>query len=413
MNYPKVLVLSIPAWNSGSNTFSVLFEGWPKDKIANIYCRGGLPTSDVCSNYFRINESAVIKSILKKGIKTGDRVLRQQDEAKSTASKKVKHSELLSIIRDLLWKLGKWDSEELFRFVDEFSPDVVLFPIEGYSHFNNIARRIISYKGVPAVGYLWDDNFTYKVHPGNPLFLLRRFFIRRNIRKTVTACKSLLSINEKMKREVKETFGRDSVIITKGIDRDVIPDIRERKKPIKLCYAGKLIIGRDKTLSVLSAAINEVNGGENYFELSVYTQTALSKKQISKLNVSGNVLKGAVSRDELQEIYKDSDILVFAEALSGKHRNAARLSFSTKITDYLSAGKAILALAPRDIAPTEALSKMDSAMIASDYGETVKLLRKLKENPDIINDYSLRSRDLAVSKHNINDIREKLYKELI
>ncbi len=412
MKYPKVLVLSIPPWNNTSNTFSDLFSGWDKDSIANIYCRGGKPTSDVCDRYFCINESAVIKSVLKRGIKTGFTIKRSEDIKSSSAKKNPKHSELLSMARDILWKMGKWNSSELKSFIKDFDPDVILFPIESYTHFNNISREVVKLTGKKAIGFLWDDNFTYKPHPTDIVFLIRRFFVRRNIKKTVTSCTKLFAINEKMQKEIKEVFSRDSVIITKGISPDTQADIRERSFPIKLCYAGKLIIGRDKTLSLLSKAIKEVNGNENKFELSVYSQTELSEKQKNEINASGNVLKGSVSREDLRKIYVDSDLLVFAEALSGKNKYAARLSFSTKITDYLSAGKAILALAPRDIAPTETLSYNDTAIIAENYDEIVGTLRFIAADPDVLNTHAGRSELLANTQHNINTIREKLYKEI-
>lgn len=413
MNYPKVLVLSIPAWNSTSNTFSILFEGWPKDKIANIYLRGGKPSSNVCSEYFWINEAAVIKSIIKRSLKTGKRVEAEEENKKSSTSKKqIKHSEILSMVRDCLWMLGRWKTPELKEFIKNFNPDVILFPIEGYSHFNNISRYAVSLTGKKAVGYLWDDNFTYKPHPYGLTFLFRRFFIRKNVKKTVSICNNLLSINKKMQKEVKEVFGRDSVIITKGISTEnIFPENKERSFPIKLCYAGKLIIGRDKTLALLSKAINEV--GSDKFELSIYSQTVLDEKTQSEINISGNVLKGAVPFSELEKIYKENDILVFAEALEGKCRNSARLSFSTKITDYLKAGKAILALAPSDIAPTEALLEQNSVLFSDNYEKTVKLLKGLIKNPDIINNYSEKTVSLAKENYDLQEIKKLLYKELI
>lgn len=412
MKYPKVLVLSIPPWNSTSNTFSELFSGWDKNSIANIYCRGGIPTSDVCNRYFCINESAVVKSIIKRGVKTGG-IVEKAEETKSVSAKKSpKHSELLSMIRDILWKIGKWNSPELKKFITDFNPDVILFPIESYTHFNNLSREVVKLTGKKAIGFLWDDNFTYKPHPTDVFFLIRRFFVRRNIKKTVTSCSKLFAINEKMQKEIKEVLGRDSVIITKGISSEISADVRERIFPIKLCYAGKLIIGRDKTLALLSKAVKEVNGEDNKFELSIYSQTELSEKQKNEINLSGNVLKGAVSREELKKIYEEADLLVFAEALSGKDKYAARLSFSTKITDYLSAGKAILALSPRDIAPTETLSENGTAIIAESYEELVKTLRFIAADPNVLNTHAERSELLAKLNHNINTIREKLYKEL-
>ena len=48
-------------------------------------------------------------------------------------------------------------------FLEEFKPDILLFSIESYIYFNRINKYIIE-KCKPSlvVGFLWDDNFTYK-----------------------------------------------------------------------------------------------------------------------------------------------------------------------------------------------------------------------------------------------------------
>ena len=56
-NYPKILLISDAAWadnNNIGNTFTNLFKGWPKDKLAMIYARPNLPNTEVCNNFFQI-----------------------------------------------------------------------------------------------------------------------------------------------------------------------------------------------------------------------------------------------------------------------------------------------------------------------------------------------------------------------
>ena len=57
--HPRVLIISDATWadeNNIGNTFSNLFEDWPKDKIAMIYARPDLPNTVVCDNFFQISE---------------------------------------------------------------------------------------------------------------------------------------------------------------------------------------------------------------------------------------------------------------------------------------------------------------------------------------------------------------------
>src|SRR5437660_62874 len=58
ISYPKVLFITPCAFNQltgGGITFSNLFRGWPKDRIATIH-RDSVPVStDVCSRYYKLN----------------------------------------------------------------------------------------------------------------------------------------------------------------------------------------------------------------------------------------------------------------------------------------------------------------------------------------------------------------------
>ena len=64
------------------------------------------------------------------------------------------------MLRDIIWKFGRWKTIELNDFLDDFKPDIILHSMEGYNHFNRIIEYAIKRTGARAVGYIWDDNFT-------------------------------------------------------------------------------------------------------------------------------------------------------------------------------------------------------------------------------------------------------------
>ena len=227
MENKKVLVCSIPCWNSksGSDTFSTLMSGYDIEKIANLYIREDFPDSPVCKNYFRISENAVIKSILKRNIKTGKQIITTADvlddnseNAKKTANRYkkqvTKRNYLLLYAREILWKLGKWKTPELDAFLDEFKPEVVFFAMEGYIHFNRINRYILKKTGAKGIGYFWDDNFTYK-QSKNIWHNIYRFFQRKDLKKTANLCDSFFAISPKTKREADEFFKVNCELLTK------------------------------------------------------------------------------------------------------------------------------------------------------------------------------------------------------
>ena len=102
---------------------------------------------------------------------------------------------------------------------------------------------------------------------------------------------------------------------------------------------------------------------------------------------------------EVQAVQKQADVLVFVESLERRYRNAARLSFSTKITDYLKSGKCIFAIGGSDIAPIDYFKRYDSAVVATCYDEIKGVLEKISVNPDIVKEYSKKAYNCGVQNH--------------
>ena len=160
-NLPKVLVVSTNAWrdNTGINTLIQFFKCWDREKIAQIYTKSALPKTQICNNFFRISENSVMKSVFKRSIVTGQKVENENnisDENKTAADSEQKLytlggkklSGLLSFCREIVWKIGKWKTRELDRFIEEFEPDVLFIPIYPTIYMGRIQRYIIKKTGI-------------------------------------------------------------------------------------------------------------------------------------------------------------------------------------------------------------------------------------------------------------------------
>ena len=106
-------------------------------------------------------------------------------------------------------------------------------------------------------------------------------------------------------------------------------------------------------------------------------------------------------------------MVVFAEALSGKEANVAKLSFSTKITDYLSNGKCILAIGKEDIAPIDYFRRNDSALIANSKDEIENRVREIINNPMLTDDYGEKAFVCAVRNHERGMMNERFVNTML
>lgn len=410
-NASKILVSSVDPWseNVGSDTLSALLAGFNRSNIASINIRAKKSDSLVAGQYFHIIEGRVIKSILHPSIITGEAYSPSDiNSNKDIESEKKRYNRKVSfgryflvLVREILWMLGHWKSPALDQFVSDFNPNVLFFPIEGYIHFNRINQYIIkTYKPKRVVGYMWDDNFTYKQHRFDLLYFIHRYWLRKSVKSLIHSCDVIFAINPKMKRELDAEYGIDSILLTKPIRDIKTPEKTEIREPIRMLYSGKLVIGRDKTIAAIVDAIRMVNKEKQRVVLDVYSGTPISSNMRARIDVPGSCnLKGFVPQKEVLEEQQKADVLLFVESLT-KQDMSARLSFSTKITDYLSAGKCIWAVGNKDLAPIDYFKEEDSAVVSCTETEIINQLFSIVDNNNIILTYAQKAFRCGVDNHN-------------
>lgn len=417
---PKVLVVSTNAWrdNTGINTLIEFFKCWNPDRIAQIYTKSTLPQTTVCNKFFSISENAVMRSVINRNITTGREVYNEnvnsiadnpsaEEEQKIYSSYKGKVRELLSFCREIVWKFGKWKTAELDRFIDEFDADVLFIPIYPTIYMGRIQKYIISRTQKPVVSYLADDNYTYKSVHKDPISLIHRYILRKYVKYIVEHSAKLMVIAPKQKEEYDRIFGVDSVVMTKGIDFESFESYQVGK-PITMVYTGKLIIGRWKSLAAIAEAFESINRDGIKIVLDIYTTDSLTDEQNRVLNRNGCSVKGALTLEQVKRVQKEADILVFVESLEKKFRNTARLSFSTKITDYLRSGKCIFAIGDKDIAPIDYFRRYDSAVTATSYEQISEKVTELVNTPDLVLEYAKKAYDCGVEHHERSKMDELL-----
>ncbi len=412
-NQPRILVISVGAWNSKvGSTWPDLLKFYPKEYITNICIRDEIPDSDVASRYFSISENRVLKSIFNRKIKTGREVYAQisTDENQDLAAHNERYQKMrqkrrfsLLMARELAWKIGKWKTKELNDFIDSSNPDVILYSMSVYVHYSRIIRHAIKRTGAKAIGYIWDDTFTYK-QSDELGYKIYRFFQRRALKKIAKLSDNFFAISDMTKKEADEFFGIDSVILTKPLCREPKVDYTDFEMPVKAVYTGNLAIGRDKSLVRIVKAAKNINSNGVKIRFDIYTNTLLSDEIKKELNCDYSELHDAVPQKEVFEIQRNSDLMLFVEDIDGPDARVARLSFSTKITDYLSSGKCIFAVGYKETAPMQYFIKNDAAVIADNDKEIEEKLSLLVNNPELLVNYANNASDIGIKNHSEENI---------
>ena len=160
---------------------------------------------------------------------------------------------------------------------------------------------------------------------------------------------------------------------------------------------------------MLAEEIKRQGGGK----LDIYTATPLTKEMDRALNISGvSEVHSPVSSEEIIILQNGADVLVHAEAFDKFNKSLVRCAISTKIMDYLSAGRCILTIGPSDISSVEYLAENNLALNASSKEQLAEIVRNLNADNTIINCYAERGRAFALKELDPTMMRQALYDDL-
>lgn len=416
--------------NSFGNTYSSIFGKIENIEIAHIYLMAGMPDKeDVVSCYYQIPENEVVKSCLKpwkKSIGAGHVVRIEDKEKEYREDKKIEKSEniygkllgfgkrhhwsLMFFARELAWKYGKINYDGMMFFIEEFKPDIFFLPFSNLYYTNRLAMYIKRHYDIPMVMEMAMDHYSLKRVSFSPFFWIDRFGKRAMIRKLAKKSEKVYVISKRLKEELEKSLNRPCEILYKIPDetRASIP-YDGAHDPIRYLFTGNIYANRWKSLKLLAEALKESKAGV----LDIYTANPITKSVDKALNIKGvSTIHKPVSQEKVIQLQNETDVLVHAEAFDITNKLLVRCAISTKIMDYLSVGRSILAIGPSDIASIEYLNDNNLALTADSKDRLIMLVNSIHSNPNLLMDYSKRGSGYISNHLNAKDLRYRLYNSL-
>ena len=182
-----------------------------------------------------------------------------------------------------------------------------------------------------------------------------------------------------MAEEYRDRFGVRCIPVLQGVD---IPDssvsASVRTRPLTLVYAGRLGDGRWAQICKLSRHIK--SSGVPWM-LNVYAPTDDCRAYGEALRESGVLALDSVPSGAVQGILAEADVLLHVESFDPRIRKFTRLSFSTKLSQYLAAGKPTLLWTPSDIHMTQYFLRNSLGLVETEEsgGALIGHLRALED----------------------------------
>lgn len=366
----RILIISRTPWNNSNsfgNTFSNLFGGMKDVEIYNICCQAGSTENTEVSKTLQMSESSVIKSFKGKPVTiTADSANTVGSVEKMQVAGKKNRSPWMFIARDMIWEVGaiRWKSV-VKRFVKEVNPDIIYLPIYGSWYMCDLDEYIIKVAKCPVVGHITDDGYGYAPNEQEIGFArIYRMVLRKKWRDLIKKCSYIEVFADNMKQEYERLFNVPCHGIGKGMLPDEVykPQIRPNKDELHFVYTGGIGGERYSVLMALAKSFSCQSIKKCY--LDIYSATPLTDAMKTEMDAIESVIfHGAVSGSEVRKIQMDADYLVHVEGFSKESICSTRMSFSTKIPDYLSTGNVMFAIGPAEINSIQVLQSRDIAVV--------------------------------------------------
>lgn len=418
----KVLIISAEVWRDSTNGGNVLSNIFCDSgfEFAQIYCNPGEPQNNLCTHYYQMTDSMVLRNFLsRKPIGRQFDLQPQEEQIEiSTAERPNKkfyeffHNHRLGIFylaRNIAWNCSNWKNDNLRQFIIQYDPDIIFAPCYGNKFMLRLIRYVSKLTGKKIISYISDDSYTLKQFSLSPIYWLRRFSVRYQIRKTFPYYSLVYTMTETQKEQCERDFGANMKILLKSVPLDGIPMKTKVYTPIRLVYAGGIYLNRWKTLATVADAVREINKNDKKMQLDIYTGNEVSKKINALLNDGENsFIHASVNQQELRDIYRNSDIALHVESFDLKNRLAVRMSFSTKIVDCLGSGCAVVAICDEKQGGYRYLKQNDAAICISKRNEILNFLHKIADDPNIIIEYQKKAKKCSCDNHDREQITQMI-----
>ncbi len=422
----RVLLITSEEWNDtvhGNNVLSNWFNGFPAT-FAQVYASPGLPQNNCCRKYFHITDKMMINSILH-GKKAG-RVLTENDKYVPTGEKynstdvqgigflRKYCGDFLRTLEAIVWDIGRFDKERLGEFVLEFNPDIIFAPRFASSKMLRLEKTVLEYANCPIVAFTGDNEYSLRRFNFSPFFWINLLYERYRLRQMMKRYSLYYTLSAEQMAEYEKQFGIDIKLLRKCGDFTEKYIEKEINKPIKIVYAGKLYMNRWKTLAEIGMSLKKINSDSVKAVLQIYTMDTVTEAQEKQLHDNRNIfLKGAVSPEQLTEIYRNADIALHVESFELKHRYATRVSFSTKIIDCLASTCAVMAIAWKEHSGLTYLKHEDAAICIDSPKKIYDTLCNVCNHPELIRKYQKKAWECGIRNHRREAVRDMLYNDFV
>lgn len=421
--YPNVLVISHNVFSSTSNmgkTMASFFRDWNKENIAQLFLHSEIPNTDICTNYYRITDFDIVKSIIKFQEPVGI-ILSESDVKINAASNRIdtgiksdiyqigrKRRPWMYLIRDFMWSIKKWNTDQLMEWINDFNPEVVFFAAGDYSFSIKIAQKICRLKNLPMIVFFGDDYFFLENQSFSVFKIIHKNIYRNNFKIMFNYLSVFIAANDKMKIKYQNEFNNVGYTIMTSAEISDSTLVLSNEGKIRISYIGNLGLNRWKPLIEIGKCLRQIG-----YVLDIYSGET-RESTLSHLNIGNGIrFHGCIPANEVNNIIYSSTIIIHVEAFDKINRQKTKYSMSTKIAESLASGVCLFAYGPDDVSSMEYLVENEAACVVTKKEDLKNKLNEIIKNDDLRKKYIYNALKLAKMRHNYEANLNQFYQIII
>ena len=422
---PRVLVVTFEEYDAATAqaiTVKRLFSDWSKDSLAYVCTSPRAPQETDGVPHWRFGPKDLLPSSVRpccrpsppeRGV-SSSRDVDLAPKTSATSGLWCRLPRMMTAVSGVMELASYRPTEEFSQWLHNFNPQVIYSPLSSI-RLMRLALWISTHCGVPIVPHFMDDW---------PTTLYRGHFLGRVLhplgKKLLVEVLELTPISfvigSQMGQEYQQRYGGSFIPLMNCVNVENTFSAPVSSGKVRFAYFGGLHLRRYECLADIGSAIDQLSREGVAVELRIYTHAKDVDKCMEYLPVSNAVvIATSLPASEVASEQRKMDVLIHVESFNANCQEETRLSISTKIPEYLGAGRAILAYGPSGVASMRYLAEIDCGYVVSQQGvkELCDAIRCLVLDEQRRLAMGHKAWQAAKMKHNILDQRKLFHETLI
>lgn len=363
-DFPKVLVISGTGLRASGNfglTMASLFGGWPDCKMANLYLGPMEADDSICTRSLKLGLGSAIGynvgRALFRNLKSPERQVKDDVQANVNVKNLDPRLKLNSygVLRGLADMLPVRIGGQEWKWIVDWSPDLILSPLESI-RVMNLAANISTKLRIPIVPFFADD-WISTMYGNSILFSLPRVSLIFALKRVLQRARRGMAGSPSLATEYTSRFKKhfSTFVCPVAVPMESPPPLAATTdSQIVMIYAGRINLDRWQSLVDVGKALTSIGNSGINVRLDVYSLAEDLELYGARINGPPRLnVCGSLAPNEVFGKLVGGDILLHVESFAKLQRKFTRLSLSTKIPQYLAAGRPIFMYGPSEIGVTK------------------------------------------------------------